>query len=138
VILAQRLQRTRDMELWAWFVQTAEGPLPPPTFNDNGCSASPDYMLVTREAIWPACRAHDWHYSGLHGDPELTRTMADDWFAENIYVCIRYQQMARETGWRVLLRPVNAVRARYYAEGYARAVRRFGGRHFRPAAVEIA
>jgi hypothetical protein len=136
MILRQRILDRRDMELWAWFVQVSEGPLPPPEFDDDGCTSAPDYMLGTGEAIWPACCAHDYHYSGQHGDPSLSRETADDWFEANIYTCIRYQQAQRETGWRVLTRPANAIRARLYALVYTRAVRRFGGRHFRPAAVE--
>jgi hypothetical protein len=63
--------------------------------------------------------------------------MADDWFQLNLYTCIRYQQMARETGWRVLLRPVHALRARYWSYGYASATRKLGKRHFTPARMEI-
>lgn len=132
MILSQRTKKTRDIELWAWFVQNTEGPVPPPEFNDNGCTSSPDFMLGTGEALWPPCRAHDYRYSGEHGDPDLTRAMADEWFYDDIVTCLRYQQRERETGWRILLRPFNALRARYYAHVYTEAVRKLGSRHFTP------
>jgi hypothetical protein len=137
VILAQHTRRSRDIALWFWFVQAAEGIIPPPEFDDDGCTSAPDFMFATGEALWPACRAHDYGYSGQHGDPEITRAMVDDWFQANLYICIRFQQAAGEAGWRVLFVPINVVRARYWAHTYAAAVRRLGRRHFRPAALEV-
>jgi hypothetical protein len=132
MILTQRLTHGRDIALWAWYVQVADGPVPPPDFCDDGCTAAPDYLLLTGEAIWPACRSHDYHYSGQHGDPTVTRALADDWLEANAYRCIRYQQRDNERGWRIVLRPLNGARALLYARAYAAAVRRLGARHYTP------
>ena len=119
MILRQRIARTRDRDLWLWCIDHLEGPIPHPDFDDNGCTCAPDYMLVTGEAIWPACRTHDWHYSGQHNEPTLTRAEADRRFRINIYRVLRHQG-------------ANRIRAAYYALIYWRAVVRLGARHFTP------
>jgi hypothetical protein len=133
MILRERIARKRDTELWLWALLALSGPKPHPGYDDNGCTRSPDYVLFTQEALWPACRYHDWHYSGLHKMDWLTRQIADDWFEDNLYRCIRHQQKPSESGWRIFMVPINSVRAWYYARGYAEAVRKLGARHFVPA-----
>jgi hypothetical protein len=136
--LHQRVDTRRDADLWVWCVNHLEGPIPTPNFDDNGCTCSPDYMLITGEALWPGCRVHDFAYSGEHGDPDLTRVEGDARFRRNLYKLIRYQQKQRERGWRGAMRkPANVARARYYSLIYWRAVRRLGARHYTPPAGRI-
>jgi hypothetical protein len=95
-----------------------EGPLPPHDFENNGCTASPDYWLGY--ALWIACWVHDWHYSGAV--PAMTRALADAIFRRNMYSILRAQGCGVVRSYRISLKYWAAVRlfgGRAYKEPYA-------------------
>lgn len=75
--------RYMDQKLW----NRLAGPKPPRSFENNGCSYSPDRILGY--AIWPACVLHDWHYSGRV--PGMDKKTADKHFRTNLWRALRYQ-----------------------------------------------
>jgi hypothetical protein len=91
-----------------------EGPLPPVNFDNDGCTASPDYLPPMVE-LWPACWVHDWHYSGR---PGVSRAEADAIFRRNLYALMRAQGVS----W---------VKAAAVATVYWTAVRLKGAPHYR-------
>jgi hypothetical protein len=105
--------------IWAWAAANLEGPIPPDHFVDDGCTCAPDQTLVGKRWIRPACRIHDFHYSGLHGCEEMTREKADAIFRRNIYKILRHQH-------------INPIKAYFYSFIYWRAVVKLGRRFYKP------
>lgn len=92
------------------------GPVPPPDFNSNACTWSPDRFKGYDHAV--ACHWHDWHYNERSGVPRNRqgRLFADSTFRENIKI--------------VLVEQGANFRARARAWIYYQAVRRAGAHAF--------
>ena len=60
-----------------------EGPIPPPEFESDGCSCSPDHIGGVN--LRPACHFHDFSYE--IGGTRENRLQADDVLFRNLIVC---------------------------------------------------
>lgn len=101
----------------AVFYFQLEGKFPPPSFESNGCSFSPDYW--GKFAIYPACHLHDFYYDVENPEVKCwaTRKEADEFLYRNIKKVLLQQGAGR-------------LKAEFVANLYYGRVRIWGAKAF--------